>query len=78
MSNNSPRTAQIRSVFSRVAEGKLAPDNFGSTLLTAATEGLSTKRRIANILGTDIASIRKAGNNLKQREAANVARALLQ
>lgn len=77
MSELSSSAGKIRSVFERVASGKLTPDNFGSSLLEAANKGLVTKKQIAVVLKTDEASIRKVGNNLKTREIANVARALI-
>lgn len=76
MSDAVLRTAKIRNVFIKAAKGALVPDNFGSCLLTAVAEGLATKERVADLLDTDVSHIRKAGNNLKPREIAAVARAL--
>lgn len=76
MSDESPRTGKIKNVFERVAKGELVPNNFGSCLLTAVSEGLTTKEGLATLLRTDAGSIRRTGNNLKPREIATVARAL--
>lgn len=77
MSNKSPRVAQIKNVFAKAAKGELVPNNFGSCLLTAANEGLISKKRIANILDTDVSLIRKVGNNLKPRDIASVSRSIV-
>lgn len=76
MSDTAPRAGKIRNVFEKVAKGELVPNNFGSCLLTAVAEGLTSKQRLAAVLGTDPDSIRKAGNNLKPREIAAVAKRL--
>lgn len=77
MSNTSLQSGNLRSVFVRVAEGKLQPDNFGKTLAAAVTTGLFTKEHIADVLGTDVDSIRKIGDTLKSREIARVSRDLI-
>lgn len=76
MSDAIPRAGKIRSVFARAATGVLVPNNFGSCLLTAVAEGVTTKEQLADLLDTDISGIRKAGNNLKAREIAAISRAL--
>lgn len=76
MSDTIPRTGKIRSVFVKAAKGELVPNNFGSCLLTAVAEGLATKEQVADLLDTDVSFIRRAGNNLKAREIASIARSL--
>lgn len=77
MSDVTTRASKLKSVFSKVAAGSLVPNNFGSCLLAGVQEGLYSKHRVASVLEVDEAYIRKAGNNLKGRQMASVAKALI-
>ncbi len=77
MSDVTTRASKLKSVFSKVAAGALVPDNFGSCLLAGVQEGLYSKKRVASVLEVDETYIRKAGNNLKGRQMASVAKALI-
>ncbi len=78
MSKEHGEAGKLKHVFIKAGERRLVPNNFGSCLLKAASEGLCTKEQLADLLGTEVGSIKKTGDNLKAREIASVSRALVQ
>lgn len=77
MSEETWKAGKLKHVFVKASNKTLIPNNFGKCLLDATTAGLFSKRDIARLLDTDVASIKKAGNSLKPREIANISRALI-
>lgn len=76
MSEKNSNDSRFNQLFAKVAGGRANPDHFGSCLVRAS-DGYTTKERVADLLGTEISNIRQVGDSLKGREARAVARQLV-
>lgn len=78
MRTSSGNAEKLRSVFAKVAEGRLTPNNFGSSLLAAVKDGVCSKDYLAAVLDVEPRRFRQAGNSMKPKEMVRVAKALLE
>lgn len=71
------RPDSIKATFTKIAQGEIQPNNFGSALTHAIRDGFLQKDKVARLLDVKPDKIRKTGNSLNEREIRKIAQALL-